>query len=172
MTKRAGEGEVVNKNTFLVLKKMESEKTTFDAVMDLPREIFDEDKIQDEIPTSAYTDKLGHSEDISEELALQLIGENQRKPNCFYKLVSTAHHTCVTQYDRSKDTTDPDYITEYELEEYRDGYKPGIDEGSVSSGFWQAADAPKQINTTAILVLIMLLLFIIGVAGIAFVLNM
>lgn len=144
----------------------------YNAVMGMTNDIFDDEKIAEQMQPSAPNNTFGYIEELPEAMALQLIGENQKKPHCIYKLVSTGHHTCVAQYDMSKDKLDPDYCTEYELEEYREGYKPGIDESSVSSGFWQAADAPKQINTTAIIVLILVLLFVIGVAGISFVLNM
>lgn len=170
MRKRAG-AEEVTKDTSSTLQKLSGERSSYDAVMSLPDEIFESESS----PASAYmgtTETLAsHTEDIPETIALELIGENQKKPNCVYKMVSTPYHTCVVQYDTTKDKDDPEYSTEYELEEYREGYKPGIDEGSVSSGFWQAGDVPKTINTTAIVCFILAILFFLGVAGIALLLS-
>lgn len=170
--KRFAGSEGVAENTPSTRKRNEEENSSYAAVMGLPADIFDEEKIEASIPNNAYNESLGHSETISESIALQLIGENQRKPNCVYKLVSTMHHTCVTQYDTSKSPDDPDYCTEYELEEYREGYKPGIDEMSVSSGFWQADDVPKSHNAMVVMFIILFILFIIGVGVISFTLSL
>lgn len=171
MRKHAGTEEVT-KNTSSTIRRIDGESSSFDTIMGLPEDLFDEEKVVASIPTSAATNESGISEDITEELALQLIGKNQMKPNCVYKLISTPHSTCVTQYDLSLDKSDPEYSTEYELEEYKEGYRPGIDEGSVSSGFWQGQDMPKRISPMTIVAVIMISLLLIGIGGIAFVLSL
>lgn len=151
-------------------KYVEEEKSSFDTIMDLPEEMFDEDEPEESRTPNpgSSMEVLSHAEDISDDLAEQLIGKNQMKPNCMYKLITTPYHTCVAQYNMSKDKDDPDYRTEFELEEYREGYHTTLDEYSVSSGFWQGEDVPKRINPMAVISIIIVILLFVGLGILGF----
>lgn len=146
------------------MMKHEEEKSSFDAIMSLPDEIFETPKVAPEPVYDPGVDDVSiHHEDISEDIALQLIGINQKKPNCTYRMITTRYRTYVAQFDNTKEHDDPNYITEYELEEYKEGYKDQVDPLSVSSGFWQGTDVPKKISPMLIVSIIMILLLATGI---------
>ncbi len=150
------------------IEKTDISAKQYETVMSLPQEIFDDNVLETKIPPSRSNDILGMTEDISEDIALQLIGEEQKKPNCIYKMLTTPTGTSVVQFDMSKDKDDPGYKEEFELEEYKGTYSKEIDETSVSSGFWQGTSTPSRINPMAVITIIFILLLFIGIAGLAF----
>lgn len=146
------------------MRKLEEENSSFDTIMNLPDELFEKPQ---ETPEPVYDpgveDVSIHHEDLSEDIALQLIGVNQKKPGCTYRMITTRYRTYVAQFDNTKEHDDPNYITEYELEEYKEGYKDRVDQFSVSSGFWQGADVPKKVSPMLIVSIVMILLLATGI---------
>lgn len=151
----------------------EEEKSSFDTIMSLPDEIFEQKKDTPEPIYDPGVDDISiHHEDLAEDIALQLIGENQQKPNCVYKLITTRYRTYVAQFDNSKESDDQDYVTEYELEEYKEGYRDQVDQYSVSSGFWQGTDVPKKISPMLVIAIVMILLLATGIGIWVFLLSL
>lgn len=141
--------------------------SAYDVIMGLD---LDDSRVDEPISRAGTPmSDLIYTEEVSPQVASVMIGEDNVKPNCVFKMTTDRYSTVIARFDKSLKEDDPEYCAEFTLETYNPENR--IDRDSVRDGILDAENRErKPIDARKVIFILFTLLLAVGLGLIWYVL--